>query len=35
MADVLQNVAAQLAELQQYKERFGGLEEIQDGSETE
>ncbi|KAK3394424.1 phosphatase 2C-domain-containing protein [Podospora didyma] len=35
MSVVLSSFAAQLAELQQYKARFGELEEIEDGSDTE
>ena len=35
MSDVLNNLAAQLAELQRYKARFGEIEEIDEGSDTE
>jgi len=35
MAMVLDSFTAQLAELQRYRARYGSLEEIEDGSDTE
>ncbi len=35
MSSVLSNLAAQLQELQRYKEQFGSLEELEEGSDTE
>jgi len=35
MESIIATFASQLAELQRYKERFGDIEESEDGSETE